>query len=90
VKIAGTFLKDTRDWAYLQAGIDEGIIHKEFVVYAGERNFQVRGRAITDPASLIDMRRYSINILRSENISIVLIHCFHEFATARGNSVTFF
>jgi hypothetical protein len=25
----------------LQAGIDEGVIHKGFVVYMGERNFPV-------------------------------------------------
>ncbi|MGD8706734.1 MAG: ATP-binding protein [Syntrophobacterales bacterium] len=30
-----------RDWASLQAGIDEGVIHKGFVVYMGERNFPV-------------------------------------------------
>ena len=30
-----------RDWANLQAGIDEGVIHKGFVVYMGERNFPV-------------------------------------------------
>ena len=30
-----------RDWATLQAGIDEGVIHKGFVVYMGERNFRV-------------------------------------------------
>ena len=30
-----------KDWANLQAGIDEGIIHKGFVVYMGERNFPV-------------------------------------------------
>ncbi len=29
------------DWANLQAGIDEGVIHKGFVVYMGERNFPV-------------------------------------------------
>ena len=30
-----------RDWASLQAGIDEGVIHKGFVVYMGEGNFPV-------------------------------------------------
>jgi predicted AAA+ superfamily ATPase len=30
-----------RDWANLQAGIEEGIIHKGFVVYMGERDFPV-------------------------------------------------
>ncbi len=30
-----------RDWANLRAGIDEGVIHKGFVVYMGERNFPV-------------------------------------------------
>ncbi len=30
-----------RDWGNLQAGIDEGVIHKGFVVYMGERNFPV-------------------------------------------------
>ena len=30
-----------KDWANLQAGIVEGIIHKGFVVYMGERNFPV-------------------------------------------------
>ena len=30
-----------RDWANLQAGIDEGVIHKGFVVYMGDRNFPV-------------------------------------------------
>jgi predicted AAA+ superfamily ATPase len=30
-----------KDWANLQAGIDEGVIHKGFVVYMGERNFPV-------------------------------------------------
>ena len=30
-----------RDWANLQAGIDQGVIHKGFVVYMGERNFPV-------------------------------------------------
>ena len=30
-----------RDWANLKAGIDEGVIHKGFVVYMGERNFPV-------------------------------------------------
>jgi len=30
-----------RDWANLRAGIDEGVIHKGFLVYMGERNFPV-------------------------------------------------
>ncbi len=30
-----------RDWANLQAGIDEGVIHKGLVVYTGDRNFAV-------------------------------------------------
>ncbi len=30
-----------KDWTNLQAGIDEGVIHKGFVVYMGERNFPV-------------------------------------------------
>lgn len=30
-----------RDWTNLQAGIDEDIIHKGFIVYMGERNFPV-------------------------------------------------
>lgn len=30
-----------RDWANLQAGIDEGVIHKGFVAYMGERDFPV-------------------------------------------------
>jgi len=30
-----------RDWANLRAGIDEGIIHKGFLVYMGERTFPV-------------------------------------------------
>jgi predicted AAA+ superfamily ATPase len=29
------------DWSNLKAGIDEGIIHRGFVVYMGNRNFQV-------------------------------------------------
>jgi predicted AAA+ superfamily ATPase len=30
-----------RDWANLQAGIDEEVIHRGFVVYMGERDFPV-------------------------------------------------
>jgi len=30
-----------RDWASLKAGIDEGVIHKGFIVYMGERDFPV-------------------------------------------------
>jgi predicted AAA+ superfamily ATPase len=30
-----------RDWANLQAGIDDDVIHKGFVVYMGERDFPV-------------------------------------------------
>ncbi len=30
-----------RDWANLQAGIDEGVIHRGFVAYMGERDFPV-------------------------------------------------
>lgn len=30
-----------RDWTNLQVGIDEGLIHKGFIVYMGERNFPV-------------------------------------------------
>jgi len=38
-----------RDWANLQAGIDEGVIHKGFVVYMGERNFPVAEQIIVVP-----------------------------------------
>ena len=30
-----------RDWTNLQTGIDDGVIHKGFVVYMGERDFPV-------------------------------------------------
>ena len=30
-----------RDWSNLQAGIAEGVIHKGFVAYMGDRNFPV-------------------------------------------------
>jgi predicted AAA+ superfamily ATPase len=30
-----------RDWANLQAGIDQGVVHKGLIVYMGERNFPV-------------------------------------------------
>lgn len=38
-----------RDWASLQAAMDEGVIHKGFVVYMGERNFPVAEQIIVVP-----------------------------------------
>ena len=38
-----------RDWGNLQAGIDEGVIHRGVVVYMGDRNFPV-----TEQISVVD------------------------------------
>jgi predicted AAA+ superfamily ATPase len=38
-----------RDWASLEAGIDEGVIHKGFVVYMGARDFPVAEQLIVVP-----------------------------------------
>jgi predicted AAA+ superfamily ATPase len=44
---------DTDDWKHLQAGIDEGVIHRGYVVYNGMREFPVSDKISVIPATQI-------------------------------------
>jgi uncharacterized protein len=44
---------DTDDWKHLQAGIDNDVIHRGYVVYNGTREFPVNDRISVIPATQI-------------------------------------
>ena len=44
---------DAGDWKHLQTGIDEGVIHRGFVVYNGMREFPVSDKISVIPATQI-------------------------------------
>lgn len=44
---------DANDWRHLQAGIDDGVIHRGYVVYNGTREFSVSDKISVIPAEQI-------------------------------------
>jgi predicted AAA+ superfamily ATPase len=44
---------DPDDWKHLQAGIDDGVIHRGYVVYNGTREFPVSDKISVIPATQI-------------------------------------
>lgn len=44
---------DADDWKHLQAGIDDGVIHRGYIVYSGTRKFPVNDKISVIPAAQI-------------------------------------
>ncbi len=44
---------DAGDWKHLQAGIDDDVIHRGYVVYSGTREFPVSDKISVIPAARI-------------------------------------
>ncbi len=49
---------DAADWKHLQAGIDDGVIHRGYVVYNGTREFPVSDQISVVPAIQILAGRF--------------------------------